>query len=177
MPMFTNMKTGPSGGMFNITWSIAGQEQLNRTLGQMVEKSTSFRELWLSQEFKDILYGAEKQQFATEGSHGSGGWAPLSPEYAAQKAKTHPGKPILQREGHLWRSLTDPNADGAVYAASNKTLTWGTQVPYAIFHQTGTANMPDRPPIEFTEAERREIVKALQKHIFTIQGTPIRRHH
>lgn len=44
--------------------------------------------------------------------------------------------PILAREGALARSLTSPNASGAVNFIGRKELEMGTSVPHAIFHQS-----------------------------------------
>jgi phage gpG-like protein len=39
---------------------------------------------------------------------------------------------------------------------------FGTRVPYAAFHQTGTRRMPARKPVELSERNRRKVVKIIQ---------------
>jgi phage gpG-like protein len=51
-----------------------------------------------------------------------------------------------------------------IFEAHPTELVFGTRVPYAIFHQTGTSRgLPRRRPIELTEQTRRECVKILQR--------------
>ena len=169
----TQSQRQPGGG-FQFTWKISGEKQISKLMGQVVEQTTDFQELWNSPEFKGIVYGAEKEQFATEGEHGSGGWEALNDVYEARKKKGYPRRKILQRTRRMWRSLTDPKSKDAVYTASKHSLSFGTSVPYAIYHQKGTTNMPERKPIEFTDGERLKIMKAMQAHVFAIQGTPVR---
>jgi phage gpG-like protein len=81
-----------------------------------------------------------------------GGFAPLSPAYAEQKAKRYPGRPTLVASGSMLQALTSSASPNALRAESGNQFNYGTQgVPYASFHQTGTGRMPDRPPFDFTE--------------------------
>ncbi len=173
-PLSDTQSATQAGGGFQFVWSVSDEKQISRLMGQVVEKTTDFQELWNSQAFKDIVYGSEKKQFATEGEHGSGGWAKLNEVYEARKARQYPDKPILQRTGRMFKSLTSPVSPGAVYTASRHSVTFGTTVPYAIYHQKGTKDMPERKPIEFTDGERQQIIKAMAAHVFKIQGTPVR---
>jgi len=52
--------------------------------------------------------------------------------------------PILYRYGFLRESLTNPNDSFAMKMVDKKSLQLGTKVPYAMFHQLGTKNMPQR---------------------------------
>lgn len=97
------------------------------------------------------FYETEKRLFASRGSTGAtGAWAPLSPAYAARKARTHPGRGILVREGDLRASLTGPSARGSFRRATSTSLTIGTSDPKAVYHKHGTSRMPARPPISVT---------------------------
>jgi len=55
--------------------------------------------------------------------------------------------PLLKFSGKLAASITNPSAPGAVRSITATSLVLGTQIPYAIYHQLGTKNMPARPPI------------------------------
>jgi|ETNmetMinimDraft_31_1059906.scaffolds.fasta_scaffold05739_4 phage gpG-like protein len=44
--------------------------------------------------------------------------------------------PILKRTGRLSASLLSPNAAGSVFQLGNKTLVIGTDIDYAIYHQS-----------------------------------------
>lgn len=83
----------------------------------------------------------------------SGGWKPLDAEYGSWKAVHFPGRPPMIRSGELFRSLSDlrgtPNEIGLMRA------TFGTDIKYADFHQTGTKNMPARPVVFMTDRYER----------------------
>lgn len=78
----------------------------------------------------------------------SGLYPPLSPKYAeAKKRAVGFAIPILRRLGVLEESVTKPKGKGAINTIRNKnTLTLGTKVPYALFHQLGAPkiNLPIR---------------------------------
>lgn len=144
-----------------LTFSILGDVQLDRTLESIESAATDLRPAW------EVLRGRftrlEARQFAGEGRY-SGGWSPLSPRYAAWKAKHYPGKTILRRTDELWRSLTE-GPEVAVIEPSYMVL--GTAVDYAWYHQQGGRHLPRRRPVELPEAERREWMKVIQSFIRT----------
>lgn len=74
----------------------------------------------------------------------AGPMAPLSPEYAAQKGRTHPGRQILQRDLSMLRSVSSEVVAGEL-------LSGPVGIPYARFHQEGTGNMPRRNPFFFAD--------------------------
>lgn len=71
-----------------------------------------------------------------------GGWAPLSPAYAAWKAATFPGAPMMMRTGRLAEDLMDLRGPGNDVDADGATFV--TNVDYAKYHVTGTRHMPAR---------------------------------
>ncbi|PYV09102.1 MAG: hypothetical protein DMG23_11815 [Acidobacteria bacterium] len=102
-------------------------------------------------------------QFELEGGRGSrGGWPPLSPRYARRKQKRYPGRPVLQAGGRLRGSLVGKSAD-TVEALEPGRMKFGTSVPYAIFHQTGTRKMPARPIFDPRREDRVEFQNALRE--------------
>ena len=102
-------------------------------------------------------------QFELEGGRGSrGGWPPLSPRYARRKQKRYPGRLVLQAGGRLRGSLVGKSAD-TVEALEPGRMKFGTSVPYAIFHQTGTRNMPARPIFDPRREDRVEFQNALRE--------------
>ncbi len=129
-------------------FAILGESQIQRMLDGVVYRGQDLRPVWNF--IVSDFFALEGQQFATEGGLGRP-WPPLSPVYAAWKAKHFPGQPILVRTGRLRASLTGRNAD-TVEVQEPQLLRIGTRVPYARFHQTGTSRMPPRPPIVLTEA-------------------------
>lgn len=93
-------------------------------------------------------------QFASQGARGEGGsWAPLSPAYAAAKARRFPGRPILEASGRMKGSLTQAGHPDSFRRITRTSYERGTSVPYASAHATGTSRMPARPPVGVTEAD------------------------
>lgn len=119
---------------------------------------------------RDILIAFVKQHFATQGAYVSDPWRPLSPAYARWKAKHAPGKSILRFRDRLYGSLTEANHAEQIYDATPDRLEWGTRVPYARIHQTGSLKMQDRPPKRVvlpapTRAEGERIADAFLAHM------------
>lgn len=142
---------------FSITF--AGEEIFNRAFNR-IDSLSDLRPLY--PEVIAAFYQFETEQFNTEGAAGGQKWTPLSPVYEEYKERNYPGQPILQAEGDLMASLTDPEAAGAVLIPREDELIIGTSVPYAIHHQRGTRKMPKRPPISFSEEQKRRMQKAIQ---------------
>lgn len=145
--------------MINFSVTVDGIETLQRGFNRL-EKLDDWRSVWpaVIAEFHVI----ESEQFASEGAAGGSKWEPLKEVYAEFKEVRYPGKPILQATSDLVYSLTDSEAFGAIVRPSENELILGTSVPYAIFHQRGTRNMPARKPINLSEVQKRRIQKAVQ---------------
>lgn len=142
-----------------IRLEIFGEAQFHRTLERFRSNVGDMRPAW--GELRDRFLAAERRQFASEGAYGSGGWAPLSPPYAAWKAAHYPGKTILRRTDDLFTSLTE-GPEIAIMEASFMVL--GSSVPYGRYHQGGEG-VPRRRPVELPESEREEWRRVMQRHI------------
>lgn len=147
----------------DLTLRFYGEAQIDRTLARFADNVSDARPAW--EALADRFAKAESRQFRSEGAYGSGGWAPLSPRYAAWKARAYPGKPILERTGDLKRSLTERPFGIEVIEPGFMVL--GSAIRYGEYHQSGGPNLPRRRPIELPESERREWVKVLQRFIVT----------
>lgn len=139
---------------------VLGEDALDRTLVS-VEAAQDMRPAF--EEVAEEFLRAERRQFASEGGFGSGGWAPLSPPYAAWKARHYPGKPILRRTDELFRSLTQ---GPAVRVITPTLLRLGSDVAHGPPHQLGKG-VPRRRPVELPESTRRTMVKILQRFAIT----------
>jgi phage gpG-like protein len=147
--------------VIRFTADISGDVVLDRAFNRIDQYISDFRSIWpnVAQGF----YAIEHEQFASEGSHGaSGKWAPLSPTYKRWKQLHFPGEPILKLYHPLYESLTSPDAPDSIYRLDAQEMAIGTKVPYAMAHQRGAGNMPARPPISLTEADKRKIQKSIQ---------------
>lgn len=137
------------------TAEVDGAEVFNRAFSRL-DSLDDFRPVWppVIREF----YLIEAEQFESEGAvGGSGRWEPLSETYREWKEVHYPGEPILQRDHDLVESLTDPEAAGAILQPREDELIMGSSVPHARIHQR-----KGRPPISFSEAQKRRIQKSIQ---------------
>lgn len=103
-----------------------------------------------------VFEEAEGRQFDAQGAGpNKGAWQQLSETYEAWKAGHYPGQPILVAKGDLREALTSSGSPMAMREYDDNNFDFGTiGVPYASYHQTGTAKMPARPPYDFgTEME------------------------
>lgn len=80
-----------------------------------------------------------RRQFETEGEFAGNRWAALSPDYAARKAMTHPGKKILEATGDMRRAASNPRR-----AVTPTSLTLTIDDPKLAYHQEGGGNLPQR---------------------------------
>lgn len=154
--------------MFRFRLDIAGEVQMDRAIARFSEGVTDYRPIWPV--IADDFYAQEKDQFRTEGAEGGERWEELSPEYAAWKEASYPGKPILQRTGDLVGSLTSASDPNAVKVEERKTLTLGSKVPYAIYHQSPKPRtvLPRRPEIMLTEEFKRGVTRHMQTYLLQV---------
>jgi phage gpG-like protein len=153
-----------------IELELAGDVQLRRELlrfrGAVADASPAFEQIARgSSGLKGVysLRGIERRQFQSQGAFASAGWAPLAPSTVRAKARRGLDPRILHATGRLAASLS--GGAGRVEIVSSSQLIFGTSVPYARFHQSGTARMPRRRPIELREQDRRAIVRTLQRYL------------
>ena len=125
---------GVSSGKGGITLTLVPPiEFILKQSGEFRHALDDLLPLW--ELFEPIMEEIETEQFDTEG-HGS--WPALAESTLRQKE----GGAILVRTGELKASLTGA---GAASTKTPKTMTWGTDVAYAHFHQTG-GYVAGRPP-------------------------------
>lgn len=162
--------------MFRFKLDIAGEVQLDRGIARFSDGVTDYRGIWPI--IEDDFYAQEKDQFRSEGTEGGEQWQALSPEYAGWKEAHFPGQPILQRSGNLERSLTTGSDPNSVKIEERKTLTLGTRVPYAIYHQSiaPRTKLPRRPEIMLTEAFKRGVMHHMQTYLVQIASSMGLRH-
>jgi phage gpG-like protein len=99
-------------------------------LTSMKGRGTNFRPVfWIARE---ELAKANAKNFTTSGLP-VGGWDPRTRDYAW---------PLMRRTGRLFQSLT--TLQGAPNEINRMNATFGTDVEYAKFHQSGTRKMAKR---------------------------------
>jgi phage gpG-like protein len=136
--------------VFKLQFSIDGEDLVQVALPAVRKDLSDLREFW-TRYVAPKLYRDIQDNFESEGGS-VGGWAPLSPAYAAWKAKKYPGRPILVRSGALKRSLTysgdRPGPEG-LFEATQQALVIGTRIPYARHHQRPKGSRPPRRRVLF----------------------------
>jgi phage gpG-like protein len=144
--------------MFTFELQVPGDElpQIKVGFARAGLRVKDLRPAWVK--VHDLLREESRKQFSSEGSHGSGGWASLSPEYAARKLKAFGPRPILHATERLRQAYTRKSADH-VEVSKPLELRHGasSRLDYAKFHQGGTRRMPRRPPMQLTAKARKQI--------------------
>lgn len=96
-----------------------------------------------------------------------GKYIDLKPKYKARKKeKIGSAYPILFYSGRLSASLTNPGGEN-ISIITPRSLTFGTRVPYGIFHQSreGRRRVPYRPFLIIDEQRLRNYSNILKAHI------------
>lgn len=138
--------------MIRFTLNVNNAEKLDSALTGLRDQIKDWRGAWpkVSEKLTEI----EVQLFDFVGATGGHGkWADLKPAYARAKQTKRGLAPILQASGRLQDSLTGKSSD-RIDAHEPLVLRWGTEVPYAVFHQAGTRKMVARQIFDFTRENR-----------------------
>ena len=80
-------------------------------------------------------------------TQGHGQWDDLNPIYAARKAITHPGQPILRRDDTYYKAATTSTHADSVTDIDPLALVLGVSTPHARFHEEGRG-VPQRAVYE-----------------------------
>lgn len=118
---------------------------VKRRFAAMSRRSNDFGPVfrWVFQS----LQRAHMMNFAAQGSMDGAPWKPLDPQYASWKLENYGAQGILVADGTLRSSLSLSNSRGAIREIGKTSATFGSKIPYASFHQTGTSRMSKRPPL------------------------------
>jgi phage gpG-like protein len=119
----------------------------------------------IAEDFERVM----ERNFATEGSYSGSRWAELSEDWLEHKIEVGKDWGILQFNGHLYDSLTNPHAPGAIRRVRRDGMVVGTSVWYAELHLTGTDKMPRRNWFRIPLWDRQRWVKILERYV--IRGT------
>lgn len=137
---------------------VLGLPEFNLALGKLATRLADFKPVFAA--IAPEFYAAEARQFESEGQ---GSWPALAESTVKQKAAAGYGsKPILQRTGKLYESLTVQGAPFNVTDIGETEATFGTNVPYAILHQLGGGKLPRRREIDPTDADKQKFVSVAQ---------------
>lgn len=150
--------------MYTIT--VQGKEGLFVGFQKINDRFQDFRPTL--EKLGDETFKIIRKRFDAEGP----GWAPLSPAYAAEKARRFPGKPILRRQDDLYNSFVKGGRSN-VNRVSKLEGEFGSSDFKAPLHQEGKGRLPARPILEITnqdEVRFTEIVVDDLKQEFEVLG-------
>ena len=104
------------------------------------DRAEDFRPVlrWARQELEE----ANRANFTSQGSTSGKPWLPLDDEYGRWKLANYGPLPILIVSGSLKESLV--RLRGRPNEIGKKSAVFGTNIPYAKFHQYGKSKMPQR---------------------------------
>lgn len=106
--------------------------------------------------FGDIKVKKVETQFDRQVDPDGNRWAELSPVTLERKERLGFSSKILTETGTLSKSFK--------FEATGKTLTIGSSVSYAVFHQEGTSKMPQRKILGYTKSDEADLIKILKSH-------------
>lgn len=111
--------------------------------------------------------------FDSRGLTSGTAWPPLQDSTISRKLRDKNAKTranahrILHATERLRKSLTSESHNEHISRVDRNSLEFGTSVPYAGFHQTGTRNMSARPPVRMREFQRKRAVRKVARYIST----------
>ncbi len=122
-----------------VTLEVTGLQAKRRRFATWGQSITTLAPAW--EKIADDLRDDVLEQFRNEGGvfRKSGRWMPLAPSTIKDRMrKGYPGDhPIMFRTGYLLASLMYPFADKHIEEVTETSLTFGTSVPWAKYHQFG----------------------------------------
>ena len=144
----------------DVTVEIKGIDQVRRELDRIDKRISNTAPFWRSIAIP-IIKNKLRDIFLQEGP----GWAPLA--QSTERSRRYPGLPILEQTGALQASLVDH----PIVQVSGDKLLYGTNNPYAPFHERGTSRMPARP---FLHPAFQEAISEIQNQFVGYIGSQIR---
>lgn len=121
----------PTGSQMQFTYDVNSEsvgQVLESFQNSLADNSPALK--LIADDFREMI----GQQFATEGAAGGTPWAGLAPSTLRSRRG---GSGILNSTGALLASLTDPTSAGHAEESDGQSLSIGSSLPYALFHQTG----------------------------------------
>lgn len=111
---------------------------------------------------RQIVDFVSVEVIASEGAANGTKWKPLSPAYAAQKAKKYPGRGIMEASGRLSKSFRSKTQR---FGPVNRLTVFNTD-PKFVFHQSSAARkskLPRRIMLVANSRVRNIVVNAIHK--------------
>jgi phage gpG-like protein len=149
-----------------VSIEVEGQEKLDVALKGAAADLANFR--IVARPVSDEIYSIERAQFQTQGQRAGSRWPARSQAYLASLTRLNRSgfrsvAEPLRRTDALFQAVTTRGAPGGVYEESEDSLTLGTSIPYARYHQEGTLRMPQRKIYDLTERDVQGIGRVIKR--------------
>ena len=148
--------------MLALTLRLGGVELVSRALGVQAEAVKDLTPAW--EQIIERFKAAERYAFTREGAVGDmPSWAPLAESTLRSKVRKGQSTKVLVATGRMREALTG----GAGFYSKVRPLQLeiGTDNEVWEYHQYGTKHMPARPPVRVSESFKKEVMRAIHRHI------------
>jgi phage gpG-like protein len=147
-----------------LEFSVAGERQFKTNMLGILKRVKNFKPL--AKPIDWVLRKNVEKHFRGEGTHKKK-WAALAPSTQADRIlHGYPAAhPILVRSGALKRSWLDRGHGKHILESTRKYIDFGTKVPYAIYHQTGTRKMKARKMVLADKGTLNQIVRFIRMYL------------
>lgn len=148
-----------------VNFEVYGHKQIERELMRISEFAGDAGPAW--EKIVELMKEDIQEQFDTEGASMSGGWAPLKPVTIERKAAMGLRPEIMRATDRLMQSLTDERGSDQRLVFERFGFEFASLVDYGAYHMgpAKDGSRPARPPVDFTEMQRRKYVKVLQTYL------------
>ena len=144
---------------------VRGARKAAVDLAELGERGSDIRRV--SEKVRAIYRKSNERRFA---SMGLGSWSPLADSTKERKRRGGYDARAMRRTGALERSLTAPRASDQVDRRDKTEFRFGTTLPYAGYHDSGTGGEKKRELVELTPAERHEVSRLISAYIAKAQA-------
>lgn len=139
---------------------IRGEKDAGRKLDALGERATDASDAF--HKILDKLIEGEKSLFRRSGGKK---WAPLARSTTYTKKSRGQDPRMMRASGALERSLTQIGAPHQIKDINGESLTFGTSLFYAHFHQKPRRNEPKREVLQFRPIDKRHAREVLLDHL------------
>jgi phage gpG-like protein len=146
-----------AGPQMSVTQQGAGKAAVD--LHKLGDRASDVRRV--SEKVRSVYRKSNERRFQRDGD---GDWPRLADTTEERKAREGLDPRPLRATDRLYRSLTSTRATGQVDVRDPTEFRFGTEIPYARFHDTGRG-VPTRKLIEFTPAERKQITELISGYV------------
>lgn len=139
---------------------IRGARKAAVDLAELGERGSDIRRV--SEKVRSIYRRSNARRFA---SSGLGSWPALADSTVERKAREGSSGPPMVRSGDLMRALTSPRAADQVDRRDRTEFRFGTTLPYAVYHDSGTGGEKKRELVELTANERAQVSRLISAYV------------